>query len=362
MQNLGPADQQLVEIARALSQEHCRLLILDEPTSSLGAHDASRLFEVIASLRKQGLTILYISHFLEEVQRVADTFTILRDGRSVATGRVNNATVQELVAHMAGREVKQLFPRAHRSIDEDEKTLNDADVLLTVQELRGAVKPRSATLALRRGEVIGIAGLIGSGRTELLRTIFGLDRVVNGEVKVGAWSGSASPHRRLKQGVGLLSEDRKREGLATSLSLADNVTLSKLSFFTTPRKEEWIAKTFIKMLSIKCKGASQRVADLSGGNQQKVAIARLLHHDLDVFLLDEPTRGIDVGSKAQIYQLIDSLASKRKAILMVSSYLPELLGVCDRIAVMYRGVLGEARPVAAWNERSLLAEATGIRP
>ena len=203
-----------------------------------------------------------------------------------------------------------------------------------------------------------------AGRTELLRALFGLDPVRCGRIRLGAYVGPASPAQRLAQGAGLLSEDRKVEGLALSLSIADNLTLSRLSGlgppgFVLPSRQAAAASRWIKGLSIRCRGPQQRVGDLSGGNQQKVAIGRLLHHDVDLFLLDEPTRGIDVGSKAQVYQLIDDLARRGKAVLLVSSYLPELLGVCDRIAVMHRGRLGRARPVAAWNEHSLMLEATG---
>jgi ribose transport system ATP-binding protein len=224
--------------------------------------------------------------------------------------------------------------------------------------------PRRASLALCRGEVLGVAGLVGAGRTELLRAIFGLDAVRSGAIKVGAIVGPASPARRLAQRMGLLSEDRKGEGLATALSIADNLTLSSLerlgSFgFVSDARQRAAAERWIAELGIRCSGADQRVGELSGGNQQKVALARLLHHDVDVLLLDEPTRGIDVGSKAQIYALIDRLAASGKAVLVVSSYLPELLGICDRIAVMRKGELGPPRPARELTEHAVLLEATG---
>jgi len=230
---------------------------------------------------------------------------------------------------------------------------------LEVTALAGAAKPRLASLQLRRGEVLGIAGLVGAGRTELLRAIFGLDRVKSGQIRVGVYQGEASPHQRWRQHTGLVSEDRKSEGLALNLSIADNLTLSRLASFVSPAQQNDAAQTWINRLAIRCRTPSQNVDELSGGNQQKIAVARLLHHDVDVLLLDEPTRGIDVGSKAQIYRLIDQLAGGGKAILMVSSYLPELLGVCDRIAVMCRGVLGEARPANQWDEHQIMLAATG---
>jgi ribose transport system ATP-binding protein len=211
---------------------------------------------------------------------------------------------------------------------------------------------------------LGIAGLLGSGRTELLRAVFGLDKVREGTIKVAGHIGGASPEQRLAEGVGLLSEDRKREGLAESLSLSDNMTLSKLAglgpgFMVLPNRARAVTRTFIERLRIRCQGPDQRARDLSGGNQQKLALARLLYHDVDVLLLDEPTRGIDIGSRNDVYGMIDELAAQGKAILLVSSYLPELLNVCDRIAVMRRGRLGSAHAVTDVTEHSLLVEATG---
>jgi ribose transport system ATP-binding protein len=352
---LSPAAQQLVEIGRALASPRSCALILDEPTSSLGKADVERLFSVLRALRDQGLTILYVSHFLEEVQAIADTFTVLRDGEVVKSGQMAEVSLPEIVESMAGRAIEELFPRSPRT---------RGAVALTLSELGGAQKPANASLTLHRGEVLGIAGLIGAGRTELCRAIFGLDPVRRGEISVGAYRGPASPAERLEQGVGLLSEDRKGEGLAGALSVTDNLTLSKLSGLgpaglVLPARQRAAAEQWLDKLTIRCRNPGQSVLDLSGGNQQKVALARLLYHAVDVLLLDEPTRGIDVASKAQIYALIDQQASAGKAVLLVSSYLPELLGICDRIAVMHRGVLGPARPVEELSEHGLLLSATG---
>ena len=352
---LPPASQQIVEIARALAQSACRVLILDEPTSSLGAGDVARLFAVLRRLRDEGVSVLYVSHFLEEVREVADAYTVLRDGQRVDSGRMADTSNAKLVEHMAGRAVEALYPRSPRT---------PGDVALHIEDLAGAARPTRASLTLHRGEVLGIAGLVGAGRTELLRAVFGLDPVRRGEVRVGAFVGPASPARRLAQGVGMLSEDRKGEGLALSLSIAENVTLSMLDRlgslgFVSAEKQRAVARAEVERLGVRCRDVDQPVRDLSGGNQQKVALGRLLAHDVDVALLDEPTRGIDVGSKAQIYRVIDELALRGKAVLFVSSYLPELLGVCDRIAVMRRGELGPARPAAGLTEHALLLEATG---
>ena len=359
--DLSVSAQQLVEIGRSLAVG-CRVLILDEPTSSLSHEDIERLFEIIRRLKGQGLSIVYISHFLEEVQTIADRLTVLRDGAVAGTSAMGGITPYEIVTLMVGREVKELYPRSTRKPQE---------AILEIKDLGGVHKPQSASLSLHRGEVLGIFGLIGAGRTELLRAIFGLDPVRRGQIKIGVHLGPASPMKRWMQGVGMLSEDRKGEGLTLNLSIADNVTISKLKGFgplglVLPQNQHAAAGKWIKRLAIRATHPGQRVGDLSGGNQQKVALARLLQHDVDVMLLDEPTRGIDVAAKAKIYQVIDDLAavsakSSRppKAIIMISSYLPELLGVCDRIAVMHRGRLSQAQPVSEVDEHKLMLAATG---
>jgi ribose transport system ATP-binding protein len=352
---LPPATQQLVEIARALAIG-CQVLVLDEPTSSLTRKDADNLFEVIRHLKAQGKAIIYISHFLEEVQQIADHFTVLRDGATVGSGRVAGTSVNEMIRLMVGKKIEQLYPRSPRT---------PGEIILDIRELAGAVRPESASLTLQRGEVFGIAGLLGAGRTELFRAIFGLDPVRQGQITIGIISGPAAPSRRWRQGVGLVSEDRKNEGLAGALSIADNMTLSKLKGLgpgglILPKRQAAAVKALIDKLGIHCQGPAQQVGDLSGGNQQKVAVGRLLYHGVDILLLDEPTRGIDVASKVQIYGLIDELVSRSqppKAILMVSSYFPELLGICDRVAVMCRGRLGPAHPVRETDEHRLLLEA-----
>jgi ribose transport system ATP-binding protein len=355
---LSTGDRQMVAIARALSQigdASGGVLILDEPTSSLTAHDTERLFEAIAQLRERGLCILYISHFLEEVERIADSYTVLRDGKTVGSGRIADTSMSDVVTLMVGEDMGEQFSRSAHPRGE---------LLLELDELAGARMPISCSLQLHRGEVLGIAGLVGSGRTEMLRAVFGLDAVKSGKLVVGSYSGPASPTRRLAQGVGLLSEDRKGEGLAANMSIADNLTMSKLqglgpAGFVSPARQRAAAQRWVERLDVRCQSTEQPVADLSGGNQQKIALARLLYHDVDVLLLDEPTRGIDVRSRSEVYRVIDELAARGKAVLMVSSYLPELFMVCDRIAVMRRGRLGEPRPVDELDQHGVLMEATG---
>jgi ribose transport system ATP-binding protein len=356
VRRLSPADRQLVEIARALLTD-ARVLVMDEPTSSLGLADIERLFDVIERLRADGVAIVYISHFLEEVQRVAQRYTVLRDGRDVGTGALASVTLGQLVELMIGRRLDEMFPRVAHEI---------GPPVLQITGITGRRLPNDVTLTLRRGEILGLAGLVGAGRTELLRAIFGLDPVRRGTVRVGVYPGSAeaygTPARRLAQGVGLLSEDRQGEGLARARSVVDNIMLGWLRPFMilgwlNVRAMRRAAGGWVQRLDIRARDVGQRVQDLSGGNQQKVALARLLHRDVDVLLLDEPTRGIDVASKAQIYQLIGELAAGGKAILLVSSYIPELLGICDRIAVMHRGRLSASRPAGEWTEHALVTQA-----
>ena len=349
------AQQQVIEIARALLTRP-RVLIMDEPTSSLTSADTERLFEAIARLRAQGVSIIYISHFLEECRRIADRYTVLKDGETAGSGEMKDVSLDQIVTLMTGREVKDLYPRHVQS---------PGEVLLEVTNVASAPRLKRATLQVRAGEIFGVAGLIGAGRTDLLRTIFALDRLQQGEVCVlGAPAGRSTPRERWAQGVGFLSEDRKEEGLMLTRSIADNVTLTKQETFgrfgwIDGRRQRVAAERWIRGLGLKCRDANQTAGELSGGNQQKVAMARLLEHPARILLLDEPTRGIAVGSKAQIYQLIGELAAAGKAVIVVSSYLPELLGLCDTIGVMCRGEMAAIRPRAQWNEAEMMRVATG---
>ena len=351
--DLSVALQQIVEIARALAVGS-RILVLDEPTSCLGRNDTRRLFDVIAQLKQQGHAIVYISHFIEEVKEVADRIVVLRDGRVAGTA-TPAAPAANIVSLMVGSTVDDLYPRSPREA---------GDTILDV----GAFVEGSASFVLRRGEIFGIAGLLGAGRTRLLRSLFGLEPVRSGRVRLAAWTGRPEPRSSWAHGMGLLSEDRQGEGLAVGLNVAHNLTMSRLAGLgpgpiVLPSRQDSVARTWLDRLNVKSRGPRQPVAELSGGNQQKVALARLLYHDVDVLALDEPTRGIDVASKAQIYALLDRLVAKDqrrpRAVLLVTSYVPELLGLCDRIAIMRRGRLGSARPAAELTEHQIMMEATG---
>ena len=355
VRSLTIAQQQLVEIARALVGEP-RVLIMDEPTSSLTRLDTENLFAVIERMSQRGVSVIYISHFLEECQRVANRFTVLRDGRSVGSGAMAGASLDEIIQLMVGRTVDEIYPHTSRAIGEP---------VLELRGVAGLVKPSRVDLTLRAGEIVGLFGLVGAGRTETLRAVFGLDRLAKGSVSVFSHEATRStPAKRLANGVGLLSEDRKEEGLLLGRSIADNLTLTRLGPVTrlgivNSSAQAAAAGKWMDRLDVKALDAAQPVGELSGGNQQKIALGRLLHHEANILLLDEPTRGIDVGSKAQIYRLMNDLAGRGKAVIFVSSYLPELLGVCDRIGVMCRGELSEVRPVADWSESAIIRAAVG---
>jgi ribose transport system ATP-binding protein len=349
------AEQQVVEIARALLGKP-QILIMDEPTSSLTQVDTENLFQLVDRLKEQGVSVIYISHFLEECQRVCDRFTVLRDGETVGGGEMDDLEIDEIVRMMVGREVKDIYPRVERT---------QGDVLLEARNVRGLEKPTSASFTLRAGEILGVAGLVGAGRTETARAIFGLDKLAAGSVVVhGGESKKRTPGGSLQEGMGLLSENRKEEGLLLNRSLADNITMTRLqsvgrSGFVSDTLQLGAATEWMRKLNVRAGSANQAVGELSGGNQQKIAIARLLFHDADIFLFDEPTRGIDVGSKAEIYALVQELAARGKAVLFISSYLPELFGVCDSISVMCRGELRETRPIAEWTEPEVIRVAVG---
>jgi ribose transport system ATP-binding protein len=354
VKKLSVGAKQIVEIARALTGE-AKVLIMDEPTSSLTLEDTRRLFQIIRRLKSQGVSIVYISHFLEEVQEVADRFTVLRDGKKIHTGRMGETHVDDLIHMMVGQRYVEMFPRIDHEV---------GDIVLRLEGLKGRRMAAKVDLALRRGEILGVAGLIGAGRTETLRTVFGLDSIDGGILVIGKKkTASGNPWTRIGQGIGMLSEDRQEEGLALSLSVADNLTLSHFSPYKklgllSLRKRRKKVQNRLDQVKIKAQDPDQPVCGLSGGNQQKVALARLLHQEADILLLDEPTRGIDVLSKSQIYEWMGRLVQKGKAIIFVSSYLPELLGVCDKIAVFHRGKLVAIRPVREWDAQSIMTAAT----
>jgi ribose transport system ATP-binding protein len=333
---------------------------MDEPTSSLHRNDVRNLFKLIRSLLSDGISIIYISHFLEEVREIADSFTVLRDGRSVAAGTIADVTDEFLVAQMVGRSIDHLYPERAVSPPESE-------IVMEVNDLSAPPAVQHASFQLKRGDILGIAGLVGAGRSEMVRAIFGLDPAQSGTIAFRGRSVVArggKPAVRLLQGLGYLSEDRKNEGLALSLSISDNMTMTG---FSECSRWGWLhldeqrsgTKRLVDRLGVRARNVDQTVRTLSGGNQQKVALARLMYQNAEVLLLDEPTRGIDIGSRARVYEIIGELAGSGKAILLISSYLPELFGMCNRLAVMSRGRLTPSRPIEDWTPETVMQEAIG---
>jgi len=353
---LGVGQQQLVEIARGLSGS-CSLLILDEPTAALADAEVALLFERIRELRDAGACILYISHRMEEIQQIADRITVLRDGAVVGTREAANVGVDEIIRMMVGRDLGDLHPPADRPL---------GDVALRVDCLSRAHAVRDVSFAVRRREILGLAGLMGSGRTETLRAIFGADRPDAGRIFLHGADAPArirSPRDAVRQGLALLTEDRKDQGLFLPLPVRINVTLARLremawrGSIVRPDAEREAAVRFARILSLRCRSVEQPVAQLSGGNQQKVVIARWLCRDCEVLLFDEPTRGIDVGAKFDIYALLNDLAERGKAIVVASSDLLELMGICDRIAVMSAGRLAATFERGAWSQDAIMEAA-----
>ncbi|MFN0086016.1 MAG: sugar ABC transporter ATP-binding protein [Blastocatellia bacterium] len=350
VRDLSIAEQQMVEIAKAVSLD-ARILIMDEPTSALTEREIRELFARIRKLKSAGVSIIYISHRMEELFEIGDRVTVLRDGGWVGTRDIADVTKPELIRMMVNRELTQQFPKVAAP--------RGAEVLRVEGLSRGAALA-GIGFSLHEGEVLGIAGLLGSGRTELARAIFGLDKPDAGSVRVkGRRQKIASPRHAIGLGLGFLTEDRKTQGLVLPLSVRENICLPSVERFSragvvSRRKEDEAAAHFQKELRIKTTGPGQRVMHLSGGNQQKVVLAKWLCSRGDILIFDEPTRGIDVGSKAEIYQLMNQLTASGAAIIMISSDLPEILGMSDRILVMHQGrINGEFSAKEATQEKIL---------
>ncbi|MFC1677310.1 sugar ABC transporter ATP-binding protein [Planctomycetota bacterium] len=330
---LSTGDCQVAEILKAIARR-ASIIVMDEPTSSLSETEAERLFKIVRTLRDKGISVIYISHRLEEILDLADEVTVLRDGKVVHSEHVRKLDIPQIVRHMVGRELTEFFPA--RDVKAGEKRLE-------VKGLSVGDKIKDISFDIRAGEILGMAGLVGAGRTEVARAIFGLEKKDSGTVSLdGKQLAIKGPADAIKSGIAFLTEDRKRTGLCLSLPCGWNITLASLERigmknFIRPAKEERIASEFADKLSVKWSGPKSPAESLSGGNQQKLLIARWLLAESNFLIFDEPTRGIDVGAKKEIYSLLNELAAKGKAILFISSELPELLGVTDRIVVMRRG-------------------------
>jgi ABC-type sugar transport system ATPase subunit len=351
VKNLSIAQRQQVEIAKALSH-NCELLILDEPTASLTPDETKMLFQALRSLVKEGISVVYISHRLEEIFTICDSITVLRDGKKIGTLRCSETNQDTIVEMMTGAIIT--------ISDTKNPTITDAEEVLRVDKLRVKKKLHDISFTLHKGEILGLAGLVGSGRTELLLALYGALAVDGGQLRIHGKNVSVtSPEQAIRAGVGLVPEDRKKQGLVTGMSLKDNITLANLKqvfsfWFLRQAYERKVASRFISDLNIKASSINQKALSLSGGNQQKVVFAKWLFADTGILLLDEPTRGIDVGAKEEVFRVVKRLASEGKSIIFVSSELGEVIRVSDRILVMVNGKI--VKELAGGVESSILSK------
>lgn len=359
VRDLGAAQKQLIEVARSIIHKS-KIVVMDEPTSSLTNKEVDALFQVIENMKANGITIIYISHKLEELFRICDSVTVLKDGKVSGAAQMKNITKDDLISMMVGRDIKDYYPA---------RTPNPGEVILEVKNLNWGKRVKNVSFTARRGEILGFSGLVGAGRTETMRCIFGADKPDSGEIYIkGEKAHITSPKNAIKRGIALATEDRKTQGLVLCLSVGHNTTLASLNTISNNmgvlnyRKERSLVKDYIAKLNTKTEGFDQQVVNLSGGNQQKVVIAKWLNSDADIYIFDEPTRGIDVGAKAEIYKLMSTLAEEGAAVIMVSSELPEIIGVSDRIIVMHEGeITGEVLKEDATEEKIMTYAFGGVR-
>jgi rhamnose transport system ATP-binding protein len=356
VRGLGVADRQLIEIAKALSAS-ARLLIMDEPTAALSLQEVDNLFATVGRLHERGVSVLFISHRLEEVSRISDTVTVLRDGLHVATRPTAELTHGEMIRLMVGRSLDALFPKEEAEIGEP---------VLRAEGLTRRGVFSDVSFEVRRGEIVGLAGFVGSGRTEVARCIFGIDRLDGGRIQIdGRPFRPRSPRAALRRGLAYLPEDRLRQGLVQPMSVERNTTMAVLPELTfggilRPWRERRLARSFMDRLRIKATSPTQVVRSLSGGNQQKVVLSKWLATEPRILILDEPTHGVDVGTKADVHRTISHLATQGLAILLISSELPEILGMADRVLVIREGrLVGELSREAATQE-AIVQAAAGV--
>lgn len=357
VEELSVAEQQFIEIAKAISV-NSKLLILDEPTATLTEGEVKHLFNLMKTLKKNEVTMIFISHHIDEIFQIADRVSVLRDGKWIGTESIDKVTEDSIIHMMVGRELKDTFPK--RVCSEGDK-----EVILEVKNLRNS-KVKGVSFKLYRGEILGISGLVGSGRTEVVRALIGADKVEEKEVYIkGKKVSIRTPNEALQFGIALIPEDRKTQGLVLEASIKNNISLSGLRKiinkyrFINRGKEINIVDEYVESLDIKTSSIERLVKNLSGGNQQKVVIAKCLNTECEILIFDEPTRGIDVGAKAEIYKLMRQLVNKGISIIMISSELPEILGMSDRILVMRKGeITGEINPKEA-NQERIMYYATG---
>jgi ribose transport system ATP-binding protein len=354
--DLSTAQQQVVQITRALLAQPS-VLVFDEPTAALVKREVDLLFNIIGRLRTQGLAIIYISHYLQEIEALCDEVTVLRNGREVGTVMPKATPASEIARMMVNRDISEMYPKQRTA---------PGKAVLEVRQLGLRKRYRDVSLTLHRGEVVGLTGLVGSGAKELVRTLFGLEQADTGEIAVdGQVVRLRTPRDAVAQGLALVPEDRRGQGIAPALSVLENTTLASLARFTrlgflSPRREQTAVAQLIDELSIKTPGAGALTRQLSGGNQQKVVLAKWLSRQSQVYILDEPTVGVDLGAKVEIYRLIGRLTALGAGVLLLSSDLQELIGLSDQILIMYRGRIVQNFGAGEADAASLLAHATGV--
>ena len=328
--SLTVAGKQMVEIAKALSRD-CRIILMDEPSATLTKNELRALFDIIRDLKEKGIAVIYISHRMEEIFEICDSATVMRDGKLIGTVQVNEVSADQIVEMMVGREVSSAYPK---------RTTQPGEEVLRVEHLCRKDRAQNVSFTLRRGEVLGIAGLVGAGRTEIMRGLFGVDYINSCDVYIrGEKVRITSPASAKRHGIAFLTEDRKVEGLTLDFTIKSNMSMANLpklkkGLLTSGKIENQIADEYIQKINVKTPSRDQKVGNLSGGNQQKVVIGKWLNADPDILIMDEPTRGIDVGAKREIYEIINDLVGQGKSVILISSELPEVLGMSDRVLVV----------------------------
>ena len=353
MGDLSVGKMQMIEIAKAISYDSS-IVIMDEPTSALTQKESDQLFKIIHQLKEKNVAIIYISHKMDEIFEICDDVTIFRDGEYISSGEVADMTIDTLIQLMVGRELTEMFPKVVCPIGEP---------ILKVENLSSGSLFQNVSFELRQGEILGLAGLVGAGRTEVVETIFGMHPITSGKIyKQGVEIEIKSPQDAIRHNIALLTEDRRSSGIVGVLGVGDNLTMANLPAYGLPLNHKAMRKdvdTYIERLKIKTPDAATRIASLSGGNQQKVLVARWLLTDPDILFVDEPTRGIDVGAKAEIHSLLSALAGQGKGIIMISSEMPEVLGMADRIIVMHEGSMTGLLSREEATQELVLKHATG---
>lgn len=352
---LSVAQRQMVEIAKAVSLG-ARLVIMDEPTSTLTEGETRKLFQVISSLKQRGITIIYISHRMDEIFEICDSYTILRDGTFISSGDIADVSLDKIIEDMVGRPLTQVFPERNNKI---------GDVILEAKNISNGKEVKDVSFTLRKGEILGFAGLVGAGRSETLKAVFGADKKAKGEIYMkGQRVNIRSPKDAIRYGIGFLPEERKKEGLVTDLAIVDNVLMVKPEnamhhgLFSMKKAEE-ICQKYIEELLIKTPSDQQKAKFLSGGNQQKVVVAKWLNCEPEIIILDEPTRGIDVNAKREIYNIIVKLAEQGKSIILISSEMSEIIGLCDRVNIMSEGRISGELSREELSQERIMKFATG---